>query len=177
MVAELRKAVKRSFVYSIFVLLLLLLYEKRISSLGKRGRKVVRRVMEVNSSTMLRQKFKNKTTEHILNETFIVNKDEFGTPGNEPHLYLRSAYIDYRLSPPKVWVLAVAGRNLELQNVQCYFGFNTSGNIKQRIVTVNSSVYSHETWTGCFYELVAVHCDLGKQKPNYISIAFKKKGR
>ena len=109
------------------------------------------------------------------NGTFIVNKDEFGIPDNEPHLYLRSAYLDYRLNPPKAWVLAVAGEDLKSQNAQCLYHFKANGSQKEKTVAVITSVYSDIKNT-CFFRLLIFQCDLGKVKPDYVTITFNDKG-
>ena len=104
-----------------------------------------------------------------------MNKDEFGIPDNEPHLYLRSAYLDYRLNPPKAWVLAVAGKDLKSQNAQCLYHFKANGSQKEKTVVVITGLYS-DTKNTCFFRLFIFQCDLGKVKPDYVTITFNGKG-
>ena len=116
----------------------------------------------------------NRTTNQF-NGTFIVNKDEFGIPDNEPHLYLRSAYLDYRLNPPKAWVLAVAGKDLKSQNAQCFYHFKASGSKKERTEAISTTVYS-DIKSSCFFRLLILQCDLSSEKPDYVTITFNDKG-
>ena len=114
----------------------------------------------------------NQTT----NGTFIVNKDEFGIPDNEPHLYLRSAYLDYRLNPPKTWVLSVAGKDLKTQNAQCFYYFKARESTQEETMAVITTVYSNIK-NDCFFGLLILQCDLGKDIPDYVTITFNDKGK
>ena len=116
----------------------------------------------------------NQTTNQSKG-TFIVNKDEFGIPDNEPHLYLRSAYLDYRLNPPKAWVLSVAGKNLKSQNAQCFYHFKASGSKRERTVAISTTIYS-DIKSSCFFRLLILQCDLGRDKPDYVTVTFNEKG-
>ena len=64
--------------------------------------------------TKSQQRPENTTTGQTTNEKFIVNKDEFGVPENEPYLYIRSSYLDYRLNPPKTWVSCCSRKDFEI---------------------------------------------------------------
>ena len=108
--------------------------------------------------------------------TFIVNKDEFGIPDNEPHLYLRSAYLDYRLNPPKAWVLAVAGKDLKSQNAQCLYHFKANGSKTEKTVATTRSMFREKKKSSCFFHLLIFQCDLSRDKPDYVTITFNNKG-
>ena len=134
----------------------------------------IQKEMEIVVSHFKTWPTENRTTNQS-NGTFIVNKDEFGIPSNEPHLYLRSAYLDYRLNPPKTWVLSVAGKDLKTQNAQCFYYFKANGSKKERTEAITTSIFS-DIKSSCFFRVLILQCDLGKDKPDYVTITFNNKG-
>ena len=142
---------------------------------------VARKTLHIIQKEILGSPFKSGLTENRTTNrsagNFTVNKDEFGIPGNEPHLYLRSAYLDYRLNPPKTWVLAVAGIDLKAQNAQCLYHFKARGSKKERTEAVTTSIHS-DTKSSCFFRLLILHCDLSssRDKPDYVTITFSDEG-
>ena len=118
----------------------------------------------------------NKREEDNLstNNYYTVKEDDtFGVPKNEPYLYLRSAYLDHRFNPPKIWILALAGRTISSSSIQCYqMQILSNGNIVKPLKT---SIYLDHT-KACFFKMYVFHCDMDHGKPDYVTISANQRG-
>ena len=101
-----------------------------------------------------------------------MNEDAFGVPSNEPYLYLRSAYLDYRFNAPKTWILVVAGKNLDVKTAQCIYSRD-----KGKTETVNATLSHNSGARGCFYRQYIFDCNLGERNPHFVTLTFNGKGK
>ena len=160
----------------VYISLVVIIQYLLISSYNKKNTSR-KSVHDIEKNEIVASHLKSWLTENrTTNGTFIVNKDKFGSPDNEPHLYLRSAYLDYRLNPPKAWVLAVAGNDLKTENGQCFYHFKANGSKRERTEAISTTIYSGNKGVSCFFHLLILQCDLSKDKPDYITITFNETG-
>ena len=106
---------------------------------------------------------------------FQVNQDAFGIPDNEPHLYLRSAYFDYRLKPPITWILAVVGKSLKIKTALCYYR-SISDNGQQRKGS-KAKLEMINSYKSCFFQSCGFSCNTGDERPDLVTLTFGGKGK
>ena len=105
---------------------------------------------------------------------FQVNQDAFGIPDNEPHLYLRSSYFDYRLKPPITWILAVVGKSLDVKTAVCYYRISDNGQQKEGSKAKLEMINSYKS---CFFQSCGFSCNTGEVTPDFVTLTFGGKGK
>ena len=118
--------------------------------------------------------YKKEKDNLFTNDYYIVKEDDTsGVPKNEPYLYLRSAYLDYRFNPPKIWILALAGKTISSSSIQCYRMQNIN---KDNIVKpLKTNIYLNHT-KACFFKMYVFHCDMDQGKPDFVTISTNQRG-
>ena len=106
----------------------------------------------------------------------IKESDTFWNSEREPHLHIRSAYLDYRFEKPVVQFLTIMGHNLS-DSIICHFAYNRP--CKEIVANVQSSLTDlfKNDRTKCFYLQVTVKCPFSPDEPpDYVAVSTNSTG-
>ena len=116
---------------------------------------------------------------HFANKTGPARTDLSTNPGeenffvaapNEPFLYLKSAFVDFRFNPPVIWILAVVGKQ-SLEDRVCHVSPTSEGPKP----TQAQILFSFEK--KCFFDMVIFHCNFTQNDPpQHVTVAAKNAG-
>ena len=106
----------------------------------------------------------------------VKKDDTFWNSEEEPHLYIRSAYLDYRFEKPVVQFLTIVGHNIS-ESIVCHFAYYRP--CEEIVANVQSSLTDlfKNDRTKCFYLQVIVKCPFSADDPpDYVAVSTKSTG-
>ena len=106
----------------------------------------------------------------------LKEDDTFWNSEEEPHLYIRSSYLDYRFEKPVVQFLTVMGHNIS-ESIVCHFAYYRP--CKEIVANIQSSLTDlfKNDRTKCFYLQVIVKCPFSADDPpDYVAVSTKSIG-
>ena len=139
-------------------------------------------ILDFKTWTMLNLDYSHKesmTAEHSkINQSMskIKNTHSYSVSNSsfEQLIYLQSAYLDCRFSPPKTLVLLVLGKTISSNEIQCY---SQNSSTQQHNISKAHIFKKIPSELSCYFEMYIYQCNIDFGSTDYISITFKDTGK